>query len=295
MFARLASCALLLLAAPLGTRAWGPSPPSSAPSPCPNRAWDQCGGRAFAGATCCAADATCQREDEWYAQCVPSPRDADAAGCASTYTRCGGRGWRGATRVGRHLVPPPGRVVQSVRSPRGLLREGNARERRTARARASSTSTRRSSSAAAARPTRVRSAARDAREVIRRCVREGFAIGVASASCESAFQKDFLNARVDSQVFSEAFLDSDAYQSCQPVKTPALRRVLEHHGVEARCAVFFDDKPLNEKYAREVGMGFFALVDDRVRRRRRGFPTRGGEAPRDVRRGRGRMRMSMLD
>ena len=67
MFARLASCALLLLAAPLGTRAW-----------------DQCGGSAFAGATCCAADATCRREDEWYAQCVPSPRDADAAGCAST-------------------------------------------------------------------------------------------------------------------------------------------------------------------------------------------------------------------
>ena len=98
MFARLASCALLLLAAPLGTRAWGPSPPSSAPSPCPNRAWDQCGGRAFAGATCCAADATCRREDEWYAQCVPSPRNADAAGCASTYARCGGRGWRGATR-----------------------------------------------------------------------------------------------------------------------------------------------------------------------------------------------------
>ena len=266
MFARLASCALLLLAAPLGTRAWGPSPPSSAPSPCPNRAWDQCGGRAFAGATCCAADATCRREDEWYAQCVPSPRDADAAGCASTYARCGGRGWRGATRC---CEADTSCRRQDAWYSQCVPREGSSEKEtletpKPARACVfdfDETIKLGGGGASDAGPVRV---ARDAREVIRRCVREGFAIGVASASCESAFQKDFLNARVDSDVFSTRFLDSDAYQSCQPVKTPALRRVLEHHGVEARCAVFFDDKPLNEKYAREVGMGFFALVDDRV-------------------------------
>jgi len=38
-------------------------------------AWDQCGGKKWAGATCCVAGYTCAQRNEWYAQCRPQTQD----------------------------------------------------------------------------------------------------------------------------------------------------------------------------------------------------------------------------
>jgi len=51
--------------------------PTLAPSPTPvgdecAGVWDQCGGKTWSGATCCASDLKCHTQNEWYSQCIPA-------------------------------------------------------------------------------------------------------------------------------------------------------------------------------------------------------------------------------
>jgi cellulose 1,4-beta-cellobiosidase len=54
---------------------WNPSPsPSPSPTPVGGEcagAWQQCGGKTWTGATCCAQGLKCNAQGEYYAQCVP--------------------------------------------------------------------------------------------------------------------------------------------------------------------------------------------------------------------------------
>jgi hypothetical protein len=51
-----------------------------------------------------------------------------------------------------------------------------------------------------------------------------YGIAIATASCETEFQKTYLRDAVNADIFSDAMLSSAAYQACQEVKTPALRK-----------------------------------------------------------------------
>eukprot|EP00929_Paragymnodinium_shiwhaense_P052443 TRINITY_DN2626_c0_g3_i1.p1 TRINITY_DN2626_c0_g3~~TRINITY_DN2626_c0_g3_i1.p1 ORF type:complete len:455 (-),score=58.81 TRINITY_DN2626_c0_g3_i1:374-1738(-) len=54
-----------------------PSPttaPTTAPTPASGScaaAWGQCGGNSWTGATCCVSGHICNRQSEWYSQCIP--------------------------------------------------------------------------------------------------------------------------------------------------------------------------------------------------------------------------------
>ncbi|CAE7457828.1 CMC3 [Symbiodinium necroappetens] len=45
-------------------------------------AWQQCGGRNHAGATCCVEGYLCVVDNEWYSQCQPTPMPAFAQAAA---------------------------------------------------------------------------------------------------------------------------------------------------------------------------------------------------------------------
>jgi len=50
--------------------------PTLAPSPTPvgddcSDVWQQCGGKTWAGATCCTGSLKCHTTNEWYSQCIP--------------------------------------------------------------------------------------------------------------------------------------------------------------------------------------------------------------------------------
>jgi len=66
-----------------------------------NRLFDQCGGAAWSGATCCESGAVCVAASQYYSQCVvPSstPRGNGPAGlCSSQFGQCGGASWDGTT------------------------------------------------------------------------------------------------------------------------------------------------------------------------------------------------------
>jgi len=56
----------------------GPTPapptPGSAPTPAPGpctQLWGQCGGQGFTGYTCCVAGSMCNKQNDYYSQCVP--------------------------------------------------------------------------------------------------------------------------------------------------------------------------------------------------------------------------------
>ena len=63
---------------------------------------------------------------------------------------------------------------------------------------------------------------------------------------------------MDDEIFSDVMLSSDAYQSCQPNKTPALNKVLNHFEMTdvPECAVFFDDKDFNGKFSAQAEVPF---------------------------------------
>jgi len=61
---------------------------------CP-AAWEQCGGAAWSGATCCAGGHECTVRNPWYSQCTPIPLAANGT-CAGEWEQCGGMSWTGA-------------------------------------------------------------------------------------------------------------------------------------------------------------------------------------------------------
>lgn len=60
----------------------GPAPAPTAPAPAPSTEcaamWGKCGGRGWAGATCCAGGGRCDPQGVWYHQCVPGAATTDA-------------------------------------------------------------------------------------------------------------------------------------------------------------------------------------------------------------------------
>jgi hypothetical protein len=58
--------------------------------------YDQCGGQGWSGPTTCVAFADCQRQNQWYSQCVPGEIPPEA-GVAGLWEKCGGQGHTGPT------------------------------------------------------------------------------------------------------------------------------------------------------------------------------------------------------
>uniref|UniRef100_A0A7S1RGA2 CBM1 domain-containing protein n=1 Tax=Alexandrium catenella TaxID=2925 RepID=A0A7S1RGA2_ALECA len=65
--------------------------------------WQQCGGDAWAGASCCNVGLDCVARDTWYSQCVrveprmPVGMPGPNGTCSSAWEQCGGLHWAGAT------------------------------------------------------------------------------------------------------------------------------------------------------------------------------------------------------
>ena len=90
---------------------------------------------------------------------------------------------------------------------------------------------------------------------VRETVRLGYGIAIATASCHTDYVKKFLG-KMEPEIFTPEFLESNAFQSCQKKKTGALKCNLAHYNLLDRpeCAVFFDDSVSNEKYADKAGI-----------------------------------------
>jgi hypothetical protein len=108
------------------------------------------------------------------------------------------------------------------------------------------------------------SLAPDAKWVIDACAAHGFDIAIATAGCRADFVKSYLSRRVEPDIFTPALLGSAAFQSCQPVKTESLPKIMAHYGLAAApgCGVLFD-QGFNRRYATMSGLGF-ADVDIRT-------------------------------
>lgn len=108
------------------------------------------------------------------------------------------------------------------------------------------------------------SLAPDAKWVIDACAAHGYDIAIATAGCRADFVKSYLARRVEPDIFTPALLGSAAFQSCQPVKTESLPKIMAHYGLAAApgCGVLFD-QGFNKRYATLSGLSF-ADVDIRT-------------------------------
>lgn len=77
--------------APTPTLATTPTPGSSQAG-----AWAQCGGVDYDGPTQCTLGYECEKESEWYSQCVPSSSSPSSSE-AGAWDQCGGSDWEGPT------------------------------------------------------------------------------------------------------------------------------------------------------------------------------------------------------
>jgi len=273
---------LLLAAAALATRGAADNK-GCAP------AWGQCGGKTHEGPTCCAGDGYgCAYQSEYFSQCVPGDAD-ELAACQPFYYQCGGRDWKGprccaegGTCVGQdqfysQCKPPPSppppppppppstsAVEPDARVAKSTKSNGGEQFRKVCIFDFDDTIKVNSSGYTPKGAKRV-VRARDALGIIRRCRSMGFGVAIATASCSEDFVRTFLEEKVDGGIFSQAMLDSPRYQSCQPYKTPALRKILAEYELSAtpECAVLFDDKDFNGKFAAEAGVSF-EKVDGRT-------------------------------
>lgn len=54
-----------------------------------NSAYSQCGGQNWSGSTTCVSGFTCQRQNEYYSQCLPGSDNAETTTQATTTTNAG--------------------------------------------------------------------------------------------------------------------------------------------------------------------------------------------------------------
>eukprot|EP00961_Rhodomonas_salina_P096068 1291828-Rhodomonas_salina.1 len=62
--------------------------------------WEQCGGKDWTGATCCAAGNNCNVVNEWYSQCIKDPNaqtNPDASCTVDDWAQCCGQSHAGST------------------------------------------------------------------------------------------------------------------------------------------------------------------------------------------------------
>lgn len=91
-----------------------PPPPENAPTDPPaagtSPLYGQCGGEDWNGPTTCESGSTCQRQDQYYSQCLPAGSDPPSSsqphpdngggggsGTSPKFGQCGGQGWNGPT------------------------------------------------------------------------------------------------------------------------------------------------------------------------------------------------------
>ena len=88
-------------------------------------------------------------------------------------------------------------------------------------------------------------------------VANGYEVAIATAGCKTEFIKQFLQRRVDADIFTDAFFNTTAFQMCQKDKTISLTAIVKYFGLnDARqCAILFDDLQYNCRYATSIGMG----------------------------------------
>ena len=96
-------------------------------------------------------------------------------------------------------------------------------------------------------------AAPEALWAVEETIRLGYGIAIATASCHTDYVRKFLS-ELSPEIFTQEFLFSNAFQSCQKKKTGALKCNLAHYNLldKPECSVFFDDSISNEKYADEA-------------------------------------------
>lgn len=240
--------------------------------------WSQCGGEGWAGPTTCCDGGECVKQDQWYSQCTPPPMSnpppmpmpPPSAKCQPMWSQCGGEQFTGPTsccgegectkqdRWYSQCKPPP--VPKPLPTPAKVVPVSTAATPVMGpRNRLCIFDFDDTIKIGAGRRIRL---SKDAREIIRKCRDMGYGIAIASASCETDFQKAFLRDAVDGGIFSDDMLSSQAYQACQPDKYPALLKVLDHFDMEnaPECAIFFDDKSFNGKFSAQADVPF-VLVD----------------------------------
>jgi hypothetical protein len=100
--------------------------------------------------------------------------------------------------------------------------------------------------------------ANDAAWAVHAGVANGYAIAIASAGCKTEFVKTFLKRRIAPDVFTDAFLNSTAFQLCQPFKTYSLTPIVNYYGLSdaRRCAILIDNSKYNKPFADAVGVDF---------------------------------------
>ena len=78
------------------------------------------------------------------------------------------------------------------------------------------------------------SVARGAKYVVDACAARGYKLGLATAGCSTSYAKKYLAQRVDPDQWTPDVLNSQAFQSCQPVKRYSIPPILQHYGIAVR-------------------------------------------------------------
>lgn len=101
--------ALFLATATLGTAAEQPTPSACQAPSQPDRKvpaygptqtlYGQCGGKDYTGRTKCEKPFVCQKQNDYYSQCLEDPSATKPDGATQThYGQCGGKGYKGPTK-----------------------------------------------------------------------------------------------------------------------------------------------------------------------------------------------------
>jgi len=218
--------------------------------------WGQCGGESYDGPECCVPGSACVYNSKWYSQCVPGANGNEVP----LYYQCGGKDWDGPTNcaTGSLCVESDEYYSQCVPKPtKSRVCIFDFDDTIKVHQPGTGSSFEEYYSGRAGASTKVKPG-KDALGAIEKCIEMGYGVAIATASCEVDFVKSFLNKKVDGDIFSNAMLSSSRFQSCQPRKTPALKSILSAYDMSGfpECAVLFDDKNLNGKYAREAEVNF---------------------------------------
>uniref|UniRef100_A0A7S2WAW1 Acid phosphatase n=1 Tax=Mucochytrium quahogii TaxID=96639 RepID=A0A7S2WAW1_9STRA len=105
-----------------------------------------------------------------------------------------------------------------------------------------------------------------AKQAVEECLHQGFQVGISTAEPRvvalSKQRKEFLR-QLSPRWFNETFFASELMQYGNRNKTTGLVDILRYTKSRAECAIFFDDKLENAKYAEAVGINYQQASDDK--------------------------------
>lgn len=88
----------------------------------------------------------------------------------------------------------------------------------------------------------------------------GYEVAIASANCNT-YKLHKVLPKIDGELFTKSFFQSNAFQHCDSWKTNELTKILSHYNTKPECAMFFDDQYHNVHiHGRNVGVNW-RLVD----------------------------------